>query len=270
MAVQPSSYEIKESTLVLLQAYQDDPQLSLRNRLVQLNLGLVRKEAHRWLNYSQESFDDLMQVGSLGLIRAIERFEPSKGAAFSSFAMPYIRGEIQHYLRDKSPHIRVPRRWQSLQRQGYRMKQELRQTLNRAPSDTEIAAALEVPLEDWQEAKLVNQHCSPLSLDAPSIDLEEESASLGDLVPDHRYQSFQLAQEDQIRLQQCLQKLEGRTCEILEFVFLQDLTQKETAELLGLSAVTVSRQVKKGLAALRRMMQQDIFPNHKNHDGDGG
>lgn len=76
-------------------------------------------------------------------------------------------------------------------------------------------------------------------------------------MPDQRYQSFQLAQEDRIRLQQCLQKLEARTCQILEFVFLHDLSQKETAELLGLSAVTVSRQIKKGLQALQRMMSHD-------------
>ncbi|MCI3280121.1 RNA polymerase sigma factor SigF [Synechococcus sp. PCC 6717] len=249
--------ELKTSTLSLLQTYQATPTLELRNQLVQLNLGLVRKEAYRWVQFSQESFEDLMQIGCMGLIRAIERFDPSKGVAFSSFAMPYIRGEIQHYLRDKSPQIRVPRRWYTLQYQAKRVSQDLRQQLNRCPTDSEIAHALEVPLEEWEAAKLATYHATPISLDAPTVEGEDEGASLGDIVPDQRYQSFQLAQEDRLRLQQCLQKLESRTCQILEFVFLHDLSQKETAELLGLSAVTVSRQIKKGLRALQQMMAVD-------------
>ncbi|MFN4278992.1 RNA polymerase sigma factor SigF [Thermosynechococcus sp.] len=249
--------DLKYSTLSLLQAYQHNPAPELRNRLVELNMGLVRKEAHHWAQCTQESFDDLMQVGTLGLIQAIERFDPSKGVAFSSFAIPYIRGEIQHYLRDKSPQIRIPRRLQTLQSQGKRVIQELRQQLHRPPTDSEIAQALDVPLEDWQAAKFASYHTTPVSLDAPTFEGEEDTVSLGDIVPDQRYQSFQLAEEDRIRLQQCLQKLEARTCQILEFVFLHDLSQKETAELLGLSAVTVSRQIKKGLQALQRMMSHD-------------
>jgi len=249
--------ELRTSTLSLLQAYQLTPTLELRNQLVQLNLGLVRKEAHRWVQCSQESFEDLMQIGAMGLIRAIERFDPGKGVAFSSFAIPYIRGEIQHYLRDKSPHIRVPRRWQTLYGQAKRVSQELRQQLNRFPTDAEIAAALEVPLEEWQAAKLATYHTSPMSLDAPTAEGDQEGVTLGEVVPDQRYQSFQLAQEDRLRLQQCLQKLESRTCQILEFVFLYDLSQKETADLLGLSAVTVSRQIKKGLQTLQRLMSAD-------------
>jgi RNA polymerase sigma-B factor len=88
--------------------------------------------------------------------------------------------------------------------------------------------------------------------------LDEDSAALGDLVPDMHYRSFQLAQEDWARMQLALDKLEHRTRTILEFVFLYDLTQKETAERLGISAVTVSRQVKKGLQHLARILNQDI------------
>jgi RNA polymerase sigma-B factor len=126
--------------------------------------------------------------------------------------------------------------------------------LNRQPTDAEVAAALEVPLSEWQEAKLAHQNRSPLSLDAPMWDDNEGSTCLGDTIPDHQYRSFQLAQEDQIRLHQALVKLEARTREVLEFVFLHDLTQKEAAERLGISAVTVSRRVKKGLATLKTLM----------------
>jgi RNA polymerase sigma-B factor len=252
LATSPS--ELKSESLELLQEYQKQPSTAMRNQLVQMNLGLVRKEAHRWVNQCTESFDDLLQVGSIGLIRAIERFEPSKGHAFSSFAVPYIRGEIQHYLRDKSPQVKIPRRWQDLQRQAISVNREMRSQLNRAPVDDEMAIALGITQGEWQEVKLTAYNRSIVSLDAPIQHDENESTSIGDLLPDSQYRSFQLAQEDQIRLQQALSQLEKRTCEVLEFVFFHDLTQKETADLLGISAVTVSRQVKKGLTALKDLM----------------
>jgi RNA polymerase sigma-B factor len=246
--------ELKSESLQLLREYQKSPCAQIRNQLVQINLGLVRKEAHHWVNQCTESYDDLLQVGSLGLIRAIERFDMSKGNAFSSFAIPYIRGEIQHYLRDKGSTVRMPRRWQALQHQATSITRELHIQLHRQPTDAEVATVLEISVAEWQEIKLAYRNRAPLSLDAPLRDEEEGSTSLGDLVPDSQYHSFQLAQEDQIRLQQALIQLENRTREVLEFVFLHDLTQKETADRLGISAVTVSRRVKKGLKSLKKLM----------------
>ncbi|MBW4419743.1 MAG: RNA polymerase sigma factor SigF [Myxacorys californica WJT36-NPBG1] len=246
--------ELRSETLHRLRDYQVAPSSETRNQLVELNFGLVRKEAHHWINQCTESYEDLLQVGCIGLIRAVERFDISKGHAFSSFAIPYIRGEIQHYLRDKSPSVRIPRRWQALQRQAVWMIREFQSEQHRHPSDLEIAAALEIPLVEWQDIKLASQNRSLLSLDAPIGDEDEGTASLGDLVPDTQYRSFQLAQEDQLRLQQALVQLEMRTRQVIEFVFLYDLTQKETAERLGISAVTVSRQVKKGLNLLQNLM----------------
>ena len=246
--------ELKTESLQLLRDYQTSRSTGLRNKLVKLNFGLVRKEAHYWINQCTENYDDLLQVGSLGLIRAIERFDISKGHAFSSFAMPYIRGEIQHYLRDKGSSVRIPRRWLTLQRQGAAAIRELRMQLNRQPTDLEVAAALDISTMEWQEIKLASQNRSPLSLDTPICDEHEGSTPLGELVPDTRYRSFQLAQEDRIRLQQAMVQIEKRTREILEFVFLQDLTQKEVAERLGISVVTVSRRLKKGLALLKKSM----------------
>ncbi|MEY3298812.1 MAG: polymerase sigma factor SigF [Cyanobacteriota bacterium] len=242
------------NTLDLLQRYQEQPSLEVRNQIVNLNLGLVRCETYHWLQRSSESFDDLMQVGCLGLIRAIERFDPTKGYAFSSFAIPYIRGEIQHYLRDKGCSMRIPRRWQALENQSRRIVRQFHLEVGRVPSDDEIATALEITREEWQEVKMARRNRSLLSLDAPMQDEDSSAASLVDLLPDSKYRSFQLAQEDQMRLQQALQQLENRTREVLEFVFLYDLTQKETAERMGISAVTVSRRVKQGLSHMRSIL----------------
>ncbi|NEQ95726.1 MAG: RNA polymerase sigma factor SigF [Cyanothece sp. SIO2G6] len=246
--------ELKSESLQLLREYQHDPSTTLRNKIVQLNYGLVRKEAHHWINQCVESYEDLLQVGSLGLIRAIERFDMTKGHAFSSFAVPYIRGEIQHYLRDKGSTVRIPRRWQMLQRRATQKSREIQTLYNRQATDMELAEALEISLDEWQDVKLAYRNRSPLSLDAPMHEEDNGATSLGDLLPDSQYRSFQLAQEDRIRLQQGLVKLEKRTQQVLEFVFFHDLTQKETAERLGISAVTVSRRLKKGLHSLKQAM----------------
>ncbi|MBD2481077.1 RNA polymerase sigma factor SigF [Planktothrix sp. FACHB-1365] len=253
MPTQVINYPRSES-LELLRQYQQFPSKDVRNRIVQLNIGLVRKEVHHWVNQCTESYEDLLQVGCIGLIRAIERFDLSKGHAFSSFAIPYIRGEIQHYLRDKSPSVRVPRQWLTLQRQSLKVIQQLHVELKRPPTDAEVAEVLRISVAEWNEVKLANRNRSLLSLDAPIQDEEEGTTCLGELVPDSRYRSFQLAQEDQIRLQQALAKLEDGTRKVLEFVFLYDFTQKETAERLGISSVTVSRRVKKGLSSLQKLM----------------
>ena len=138
------------------------------------------------------------------------------------------------------------------------MRQEFREKFNRQPTDSEIAQVLENSLKEWQEIKLAFQNREPVSLDVKISNGGEGQTNLGELVPDINYRSFQLAQEDQIRLQQALGQLEEKTRNILEFVFLKDLTQRETAEQLGISVVTVSRRVKKGLEVLKSNMGKEI------------
>ena len=254
----PVKDNVKLETLKLFQEYQKNPKTRIRNKILELNFGLVRREVHHWVHQCPESYEDLVQVGSLGLIRAIERFSIGKGHAFSSFAIPYIRGEIQHYLRDKQYIVRIPRRWLEIGRQSIHVRQEFREKFNRQPTDSEIAQVLEISFKEWQEIKLAFQNREPVSLDVQISNGGEGQTSLGDLVPDANYRSFQLAQEDQIRCQQALGQLEDKTRNILEFVFLKDLTQRETAEQLGISVVTVSRRVKKGLEMLKNYMNQEI------------
>jgi RNA polymerase sigma-B factor len=182
-----------------------------------------------------------------------------KGCAFSSFAIPYLRGEIQHYLRDRGHCVRIPRRWQELGQQALAVQKDFQVRFHRQPTDSEIAQVLEIALKEWLEVKLALQNREPLSLDVSVGNDEDGETSLGDIVADPHYRSFQLAQEDQLRLQQSLAQLEERTRNILEFVFLHDLTQKEAAEQLGISVVTVSRRVKKGLEVLKKTMSKEVF-----------
>ncbi len=245
--------DLKHHSLQLLKEYQQTGAARLRNKIVELNLGLVRKEAHYWVNQCKETYDDLLQVGSIGLINAIDKFEIGKGCAFSTFAMPYIRGEIQHYLRDKSSVLKMPRRWFGLMQQAGTISKDLQAKYQRQPTEQEIALALDISISEWQEIQLAYQNRQPVSLDCP-VGSEEETNSLADLLPDRHYQSFQLSQEDRLRVQQSLIALEQHTRQILEFVFLHDLTQKQVAERMDISVITVSRHVKKGLNVLKVML----------------
>ncbi len=251
------SKDIKIDSLFLFQEYQQKPNTNIRNQIMELNFGLVKKEAYHWMNQCNESYEDLLQVGSIGLIRAIERFSVEKGNAFSSFAIPYIRGEIQHYLRDKSSTLRIPRRWLELRQQSVAFVHNFREEYHRQPTNLEIANYLSVSVKEWQDIKLAYQNRKPLSLDISVNNDVENQTSLCDMVADPKNRSFQLAHEDRIRLQQALSELEERTRDVLEFVFLHDLTQKETAKMLGISVVTVSRQMKKGLNLLKKSMIQE-------------
>jgi RNA polymerase sigma-B factor len=255
----PVKENLKLDTLRLFQDYHNSGDTELRNQILELNFGLVRREAHHWVNQCSESFEDLLQVGCLGLIRAIERFEYNKGHAFSSFAIPYIRGEIQHYLRDKGYSMRIPRRWLELGRRSVSVRRDFQTRFNRQPTDAEIAKVLDISVKEWQDVKLAFQNREPLSLDVSVGNEEDGQVNLGDLIPDQKYRSFQLGQDDRIRLQSALGKLEDRTRKVLEFVFLQDLTQRQTAEELGISVVTVSRRVKKGLEVLKETMSKEVF-----------
>lgn len=245
-----SSYGIE-----LLISYHQNPSVAKRNKLVQIHAGLVRKVAHRLRHQCAEPYEDLEQIGYLGLIRAIERFDPTQGCAFSSFAIPYIRGEMLHFLRDKSCIVKVPRRWQELYNDGEKIQKELTVKLGRSASDLEIAKALKVSLKEWQECKLAAQNRQPLSLDATVGNQVDTPVSLGETLADSRYQAFQYLEEDRQQLQGAMNQLEEKTRAAIECVFLRELPRKEAAKKIGVSPMTVTRHLQKGLDQLMTMLQ---------------
>ncbi|WP_407659582.1 sigma-70 family RNA polymerase sigma factor [Limnoraphis robusta] len=254
MNYQTSPRCLKQSSLELLQEYKQFPCQSIRNQIVQLNRGLVRKEVHHWIKQCSESYDDLLQVGCIGLIQAIERFDLTKGCAFSSFAVPYIRGEILHYLRDKSSLIRVPRHYLKLKRQGSKVVAQLQEKLHRKPTDLEIANTLGISVEQWNQVKLAEKNSSVLSLDATFNDEFEDQKSLVELIVDPNYNDFKTAHEDKIDLEMALLKLKEKNRYILELVFFKNLTYKEVAKHLGISMITVHRRIKQSLKDLKVML----------------
>jgi len=252
MATQSS---IRVNSMELLMAYQQNPSVSLRNKLVRLNAGLVRKIAHRVSHQCAEPYEDLEQIGYLGLIRAIERFNPTQGCAFSSFAVPYIRGEMLHFLRDRSSSIKVPRRWQDLQKEGQKIRLELAKELGRQPHDGEIAEELGISLHEWQEIRMAVKNRLPLSLDATVCHQIDSPITLGETLPDANYLVMQRLEEDRQQLQRALGQLEEKTRAAIEFVFFSDLSRKEVAERIGVSPMTVTRRIQRGLEQMVAFLQ---------------
>ncbi len=252
MPTQSFSYRCIE----LLQDYFCNPSLRLRNKLVELNAGLVRKVAHQVSRKCAEPYEDLEQIGYLGLIRAIERFDPHQGAAFSSFAIPYIRGEMLHYLRDRGSMMRIPRRWQELYAKGKKLRKDLIENLGRLPKDVELAKALGVPLQEWSECQLALQNRLPISLDAVINNSMDSSVTFGDTIADPNYQKIRKQEEDRLQLQKAMSQLENKTKAAIECVFLWDLPRKEAAKHIGISPMTVTRHLHKGIEQLGSILEQ--------------
>jgi RNA polymerase sigma-B factor len=252
MATQSS---LRANSLELLMAYKQNPSVALRNKLVRLNAGLVRKIAHRTSHQCSEPYEDLEQIGYLGLIRAIERFDLTHGHAFSSFAVPYIRGEMLHFLRDRGNSIKIPRRWQDLQKEGMRIRAELTTQLGHAPSDAEVADKLGVSTYEWGEIKSCARNRMPLSLDATVSQQVDSPMTLGETLPDLHYQVLQKLEEDRQQLQRALNQLEDKTRAAIEFVFFSDLSRKEVAEKIGVSPMTVTRRIQRGLEQMLSFLQ---------------
>ena len=242
----------------LLVAYSRNPSLKLRNQLVQLNTGLVRKVAHQVSRQCAEPYEDLEQIGYLGLIRSIERFNPHNGSAFSSFAIPYIRGEMLHYLRDKGSVMRIPRRWQELYRKGKKVRKKLTATLGRLPKDIEIAQALDLSLQEWSECQLAVQNRMPISLDATIAQSMDGSVTFAETLPDPRYQTIQKLTEDRLQLQGAMSQLEDKTKEAIECVFLRDMPRNEAAKKIGISPITVTRHLQKGIEKLGLLLEPQV------------
>jgi RNA polymerase sigma-B factor len=246
---------LRSNCMELLMAYQQNPSVGLRNKLVRMNAGLVRKIAHRVSHQCAEPYEDLEQIGYLGLIRAIERFNPAQGCAFSSFAVPYIRGEMLHFLRDRGSSIKVPRRWQDLQKEGQKVRVELAKRLGYQPTDDEVAIELGVSVYEWREIRMAVKNRLPLSLDATVCQQVDSSITLGETLPDAHYQMLQRLEEDRQQLQRALNQLEDKTRAAIEFVFFNEMSRKEVAERIGVSPMTVTRRIQRGLDQMMTFLQ---------------
>ena len=218
-----------------------------REGLVRLHLPLVEHCARRFRNRG-EPFEDLVQVGTIGLIKSVDRFDTGRGVEFSTYATPTIIGEIKRYFRDKGWAIRVPRRLQELRMQISSATAELTQSLGRAPTPTELAGAIGCTVDDVIEGIESSNAYSTLSLDAGDSGDDTGMSMLDTMgVDDRGLEHVELRES----LKPLLESLPQREKNILMLRFFKNMTQSQIAAEVGVSQMHISRLLNKTLEHLR-------------------
>ncbi|CAL9513841.1 RNA polymerase sigma factor RpoD [Streptomyces sp. enrichment culture] len=226
----------------------------VRNTLVELNLALVKFAASRFRSRS-EPMEDIVQVGTIGLIKAIDRFEADRGVEFPTFAMPTIIGEIKRFFRDTSWSVRVPRRLQELRLDLAKAGDELAQQLDRSPTVAELAERLNLSHDEIVEGMAASNAYTASSLDAQPEEDDAEGA-LADRIgyEDHGLEGIEYVES----LKPLIAELSPRDRKILSLRFVANMTQSEIGEELGISQMHVSRLLARTLRKLRQgLMVED-------------
>ncbi len=243
MSLEPTRREELSEQFV---AYAETRDNALRDQLVGAHLGLAEYLARRFANRG-EPLDDLVQVASLGLIKAVDRFDPAREVAFSTYATHTIVGELKRHFRDKGWAVRAPRRMQELYLSLGKVVASLGQELGRSPTIAELAAEVQVSEEEVLEALEAGQAYRSTSLDAPAG--TEEGETLGARLGGEDA-SLEDA-ESRATLSPLLDQLGQRERLILHLRFFEGLTQSEIATRLGISQMHVSRLLARSVAQLR-------------------
>jgi RNA polymerase sigma-B factor len=239
---------VGENDKALLRRYHEEGDLQAREQLIEQYMSLVRSLARRY-SYRGEQLDDLVQIGSIGLIKAIDRFDLERGVELTTYATPNIIGEIKRHFRDRGWAVRVPRGLQELNVQLSKIVEQLTVQLSRSPTIPELAKAAGVEEEEVLEALESGRAYSSLSLstggsseDGEEIDPLE---SLG--VIERQYE----VSEDRAVLAPGFKVLDGRERAILHLRFFEGLTQSQIAQQVGISQMHVSRLIRRALEKIR-------------------
>jgi RNA polymerase sigma-B factor len=249
---------MRESDKALLRRYHEEGDLQAREQLIEQYLSLVRSLARRY-SYRGEQLDDLVQIGSIGLIKAIDRFDLSRGVELTTYATPNIIGEIKRHFRDRGWAVRVPRGLQELNVQLSRLIEQMSVELGRSPTIAELAEAAGVDEEAVLEAIESGRAYSSLSLSSGSVNEEGEELdlleSLGDI--EHEYE----VSEDRAVLAPGFKALDPRERMILHLRFFAGLTQSQIAEQIGISQMHVSRLIRRAVEKMRDEIDSGDVPD---------
>lgn len=243
----------KERTRELFRRYKEEGDEEAREQLIVSHVNLVRYIAAKFKNRG-EPLDDLIQVGTIGLIKAIDRFDPSRGLEFTTYATPTIMGEIKRHFRDKGWTIRVPRRLQELSAKVNSATDELTAQLQRSPSIEEVADYLGTTADEVLEAMESSSAYSSVPLEGQGNNEEDDAPSVID-----RYASVDgdlEASDDRMVLEEVIGEFPEADQQAIRMRFIDGMTQVEIAKRLGISQVQVSRMLRRAL----RRIQDKIDP----------
>jgi RNA polymerase sigma-B factor len=227
--------------------WQTDGDLRARDALVDRYMPLARRLARRYLG-AREPFEDLVQVASLGLVKAIDRFDAQRGNAFTSFAVPTIVGELKRYFRDLGWAVHVPRGAQERALKVEEVQRQLTSKTGRSPTVQQLATYMELSIEDVLDAlEAAGAHHS-MSLDTPRDDGDAEGGTIADMLgeEDRRFERIDAGAS----IAQAAEHLSERERRILALRFIEDRTQTQIAEIEGVSQMQVSRVLRRALQTL--------------------
>jgi RNA polymerase sigma-B factor len=239
---------------ILLRRYHEDGDLKAREQLIEQYMSLVRSLARRY-SYRGEQLEDLVQIGAIGLIKAIDRFDLERGVELTTYATPNIIGEIKRHFRDKGWSVRVPRGLQELNVQLSRLVEQLTVQLARSPTIPELAKAAGVEEEQVLEALESGRAYTSLSLSVGGGGGDDDDLdpleSLG--TEEHQYE----VSEDRAVLAPGFKVLDERERKILQLRFFDGLTQSQIAQQVGISQMHVSRLIRRSLEKIRETIAED-------------
>ena len=254
----------KEKTRELFRRYKETGDPDAREQLVMSHMNLVRFLANKFKNrggrrdravYGAEPLDDLMQVGYLGLLKAIDRFDPERGLEFTTFATPTILGEIKRHFRDKGWSVRVPRRLQELSAKVNQATDKLTNELQRSPKVEEIAEYLDVTVDEVLEAMESSSAYTSVPIEAPGASDSDDAPSILDRYADDDNElDFT---DDRLVIEEAIRDFSPREREVIELRFVKGMTQIEIAKKLGISQVQVSRLLRRTLKKIQDKIDPD-------------
>jgi RNA polymerase sigma-B factor len=245
---------VAENDKALLRRYHEHGDLQAREQLIEQYMSLVRSLARRY-SYRGEQLEDLVQIGAIGLIKAIDRFDLERGVELTTYATPNIIGEIKRHFRDKGWSVRVPRGLQELNVQLSRLVEQLTVQLGRSPTIPELAKAAGVQEEEVLEALESGRAYTSLSLSVGGGGGDDDDLdpleSIG--TEEHQYE----VSEDRAVLAPGFKALDERERKILQLRFFEGLTQSQIAQQVGISQMHVSRLIRRSLEKIREEIAED-------------
>ncbi len=256
MAMQSENFTadtIEEANIWLLEYKNTKDEVTkkkLRDLIVLAYMPLVKKVARGFARRSTDPVEDITQVGSMGLIKAIDLFKSDISSNFKTYATYLITGEIRHYLRDKTTIIRAPREIKELSYRVHKLTLELTERLGCQPTDEQIAQALQMPAEKIEEVIELERRTTTVSIDQIIGSEENGQTPLMDKIADEKDKNLASAFENKMILEDAIKRLSVEDQKIITMNFFEGLNQREISERLNISQMQVSRKLKKSLNKL--------------------
>ncbi len=248
--------EVREWLLVYKSTDDENQKKQLQNIITIASMPLVKKISRGLARRNTDPVEDIIQVGSLGLIKAIKLYNPEVSENFKTYATYLITGEIRHYLRDKASMIKAPREIHELAYRVNQLIEKLKDQEGNVPSEIELATELDTSVGKIKEVIDVERRKKTVSLDQLVSVGDDDYQPLGDKIADDNYYNLSSFQEDKILIAEAIKTLDDKLQEVIRLNYFEDMSQTQIASRLGISQMQVSRRIRKALNCLFEIISE--------------